>query len=153
MDEEFAESSEQWENVDASEASDTDDEDMALEAAEAGAGDVTESGNGEGGSEAAADGEHDPGFAEFVVKYPRVDPREIPGQVWEAVRGGKTLSEAWAKWVSDGELAQLRAENRRLARELENERRTSENRRKSAGSRRGPRGATQDEIDRIWEEE
>jgi len=153
MDEEFVESGEQWEDVDASEAVDTQDEDLALEAVEAGAGAEAESGNVEGGSEAAADGEHDPGFAEFVVKYPRVDPREIPGQVWDAVRGGKTLSEAWDKWVSDGELAQLRAENRRLARELENERRASENKRRSAGSRRGPRGATQDEIDRIWEEE
>jgi len=148
MDDEIVESGEQWEDVDASEAVDTQDEELALEAAEAGTGAEAESGSAE-----AAAGEHDPGFAEFVIKYPRVDPREIPGQVWDAVRGGKTLSEAWGKWVSDGELAQLRAENRRLARELENERRAGENRRKSAGSRMGPRGATQDEIDRIWEEE
>lgn len=153
MDEEIFESGEQWEDVDAPEVADTEDEDLALETAESDAGADTESGDGDGGSSEAAGGEHDPGFAEFVVKYPRVDPREIPAQVWDAVRGGKTLSEAWDKWVSDGELAQLRAENRRLARDLENERRASENKRKSAGSRRGPRGATQDEIDRIWEEE
>jgi len=153
MDEEFVESGEQWEDVDASEAVDTQDEDLALEAAEVSDGAESESGDGDGGPAEAAVGEHDPGFAEFVVKYPRVDPREIPRQVWDAVRGGKTLSEAWGKWVSDGELAQLRAENRRLAKELENERRAAENRRRSAGSRMGPRGAAQDEIDRIWEEE
>lgn len=150
MDDEVVESSEQWENTEAPGAAGTEDEELALEAV---AGTGAESGDGDAGPSDAAAGEHNPGFTEFVVRYPRVDPREIPGQVWDAVRGGKTLSEAWDKWVSDGEMAQLRAENRRLARELENERREAENKRKSAGSRRGPRGAARDEIDRIWDEE
>jgi len=93
------------------------------------------------------------GFNEFVEKFPGVKAEEIPVEVWRAVDGGKTLTQAYTEWKSAGELEALRAENERLTKELESEKKAAENRARSTGSRQGVSPAVDDEIDRIWNEE
>jgi len=93
------------------------------------------------------------GFDEFVVKFPDVKADEIPVEVWNAVDGGKTLTQAYTEWKSTNELEALRAENERLTQQLEAEKKAAENRQRSTGSRQGMSPAVDDEIDRIWNED
>ena len=51
---------------------------------------------------------------DFVRQYPGLDPRSIPNSVWEAVRGGETLMNAYGRH----ELQQLRSDNRRMREQL-----------------------------------
>jgi hypothetical protein len=37
----------------------------------------------------------------FLEDYPEVKPSEIPAEVWEAVRAGRSLSEAYMKWENN----------------------------------------------------
>lgn len=50
----------------------------------------------------------------FVQAYPDLDPGEIPDTVWEAVRGGRSLMNAYGRH----EVRQLRDENRQMKEEL-----------------------------------
>lgn len=93
------------------------------------------------------------GFNEFVEKFPGVKAEEIPVEVWQAVDGGKTLTQAYTEWKSTSELEALRAENERLVKELEAEKKAAENRARSTGSRQGVSPAVDDEIDRYWNED
>lgn len=65
--------------------------------------------------EAAADGPGEDGaleaqFVAFVRRFPDVRGEDIPREVWEAVRRGETLTEAYLA----SETARLRAENEAL---------------------------------------
>lgn len=68
----------------------------------------------------------------FVQKYPKMDYNTIPEAVWDAVRGGETLVDAYGRY----EMEQLRAENQRLQQQLAAQRQNEENRQKSLGSMR-----------------
>lgn len=57
----------------------------------------------------------------FVRQHPEVDPQEIPPQVWEAVRQGETLGEAYAGY----EAGQLRAQLAALKKDRENRSRST----------------------------
>ena len=59
----------------------------------------------------------------FYQSYPGVDPKSIPPEVWGAVRGGDTLTNAYTRW-----------ENKRLQAELAAERQNKANRDKTPGS-------------------
>ena len=78
----------------------------------------------------------------FYRAYPKVDPKGIPQEVWAAVRGGDTLTNAYTMY-----------ENRRLQTALEAERQNRENRAKSPGSMGG---ASADDnaslIAKYWDE-
>ena len=70
----------------------------------------------------------------FILQYPNVDPKTIPQTVWQEVRNGDLLVNAYARY----ELAQLRAEVQRL-RQAEQQKQTAqkqneENKQKSLGS-------------------
>lgn len=56
----------------------------------------------------------------FYQSYPGVDPKSIPPEVWGAVRGGDTLTNAYTRW-----------ENKRLQAELAAERQNKANRDKT----------------------
>lgn len=78
----------------------------------------------------------------FYRTYPGVDPKTIPQEVWDAVRNGGTLTNAYTMY-----------ENRRLAAELAAERQNRANQARSPGSLGGSSGPELDEIDRLWAEE
>ena len=77
----------------------------------------------------------------FCRVYPGVDPKTIPQEVWEDVKGGSTLTQAYTLH-----------ENKRLAAELAAERKNKANQASTPGSLGGNSGAEMDEIDRIWAE-
>ena len=66
----------------------------------------------------------------FVQEYPGVDVKTIPQSVWDAVRGGGSLMEAYGKH----ERTRLREENSRLQQEMERMNRAAEDREKFLGS-------------------
>ena len=76
----------------------------------------------------------------FVKSFPeaasrlRRDRGAIPEEVWEEVRRGASLTDAYAAHLSRREAAEKDAELARLRSELERERRERENARRSAGS-------------------
>ncbi len=76
----------------------------------------------------------------FVKAFPeaaarlRTDREAIPAEVWDEVRRGVSLSDAYAAHLSRREAAEKDAELSRLRAELERERRERENARRSAGS-------------------
>ena len=76
----------------------------------------------------------------FVKSFPeaasrlRRDRGAIPEEVWEEVRRGVSLTDAYAAHLTRREAAERDAELSRLRSELERERRERENARRSAGS-------------------
>lgn len=76
----------------------------------------------------------------FVKSFPeaaarlRTDREAIPAEVWDEVRRGVSLTDAYASHLSRREAAERDAELSRLRSELERERRERENARRSAGS-------------------
>lgn len=66
----------------------------------------------------------------FQKKYKDVDPKTIPQEVWEAVRGGELLTDAYGDYQRRELERQLREANEKLAIRAKNE----SNRQKSLGS-------------------
>lgn len=81
-------------------------------------------------------------IAQFCRTYPGVDPKAIPQEVWEAVKSGDTLTNAYTMH-----------ENKRLAAELAAERQNKANKANTPGSLGGNSAAEMDEIDRLWGED
>ena len=69
-------------------------------------------------------------IARFQKKYKDVDPKTIPKEVWEAVRGGELLTDAYGDYQRRELERQLREANEKLAIRAKNE----SNRQKSLGS-------------------
>ena len=69
-------------------------------------------------------------IARFQKKYKDVDPKNIPQEVWEAVRGGELLTDAYGDYQRRELERQLREANEKLAIRAKNE----SNRQKSLGS-------------------
>lgn len=69
-------------------------------------------------------------IARFQKKYKDVDPKAIPQEVWEAVRGGELLTDAYGDYQCRELERQLREANEKLAIRAKNE----SNRQKSLGS-------------------
>ena len=69
-------------------------------------------------------------IARFQKKYKDVDPKSIPQEVWEAVRGGELLTDAYGDYQRRDLERQLREANEKLAIRAKNE----SNRQKSLGS-------------------
>lgn len=69
-------------------------------------------------------------IARFQKKYKDVDPKTIPQEVWEAVRGGELLTDAYGDYQRRELERQLREANAKLAIRAKNE----SNRQKSLGS-------------------
>lgn len=69
-------------------------------------------------------------IARFQKKYKDVDPKTIPQEVWEAVRGGELLTDAYGDYQRRELERQLRDANEKLAIRAKNE----SNRQKSLGS-------------------
>ena len=69
-------------------------------------------------------------IARFQKKYKDVDPKTIPQEVWEAVRGGELLTDAYGDYQRRELERQLREANGKLAIRAKNE----SNRQKSLGS-------------------
>ena len=76
----------------------------------------------------------------FVKAFPeaadrlRRDKNAIPAEVWDEVRGGASLTDAYAAHLSRREAAAKDSELNKLRSELDRERRERENARRSAGS-------------------
>lgn len=78
----------------------------------------------------------------FYKAYPKVDPKSIPQEVWDAVRGGESLTNAYT-----------RHENQRLQAELSAMKQNEKNRASAPGSMSGNDLDTQaDLISRYWDE-
>ena len=69
-------------------------------------------------------------IARFQKKYKDVDPKTIPQEVWEAVRGGELLTDAYGDYQRRELERRLREANEKLAIRAKNE----SNRQKSLGS-------------------
>lgn len=69
-------------------------------------------------------------ISRFQKKYKDVDPKTIPQEVWEAVRGGELLTDAYGDYQRRELERQLREANEKLAIRAKNE----SNRQKSLGS-------------------
>lgn len=69
---------------------------------------------------------------EFVQKYPNMDYKTIPAEVWQDVRKGETLVNAYGKY----EMQQLRAENQRLQQQIAAKEQNEKNKENSLGSMR-----------------
>ncbi len=67
---------------------------------------------------------------EFVSRYQSVDPKTIPQSVWDAVRKGDTLVNAYSRY----EVQQLREENQRLQQQLATKEQNANNRSNVVGS-------------------
>lgn len=78
----------------------------------------------------------------FYKAYPKVDPKSIPQEVWDAVKGGDTLTNAYT-----------RHENQRLQAEISALKQNTKNKAQSPGSLGGNVDKELDEIDRIWAED
>ncbi len=90
-------------------------------------------------------------FAAFCRAYPSVDPKSIPREVWDSVRGGQSLLAAYA--VYDAKTA--RAEAQRAREELAAEKQNAANREKAAppASTAGAASSANDAFEEGWEEE
>ncbi len=89
-------------------------------------------------------------LAAFIRAYPNVNAADIPPEVWEAVRNGECLLDAYRRF----EFQQLRRDNRLLRERLEREAWSRRNRERSAGSQRSA-GSTRplSEWEQAWYDE
>jgi hypothetical protein len=67
---------------------------------------------------------------EFVQRYPGLDYKTIPASVWQDVRKGETLVNAYGKY----EMQQMREENQRLQQQLNAKAQNDKNKENSLGS-------------------
>lgn len=67
---------------------------------------------------------------EFVRRYPNMDPKTIPASVWQEVRKGDTLVNAYGRYETE----QLRAENQRLQQQITAKQQNEKNKQNSLGS-------------------
>jgi hypothetical protein len=67
---------------------------------------------------------------EFVQRYPGLDYKTIPASVWQDVRKGETLVNAYGKY----EMQQMREENQRLQQQLAAKAQNDKNKENSLGS-------------------
>lgn len=81
-------------------------------------------------------------FTDFMRAYPKVKADEIPREVWESVRGGRNLTEAYTMY-----------ENRRLQTELAAERQNRKNQETSPGSLGGSNVDNQASMISQWWDE
>ena len=80
---------------------------------------------------AEAEQKRQEGFVAFAKAHPDVDVKSIPQPVWDAVRGGQTLLEAY----SSHEQQIIKAENAELKRKLEAFEQNAKNKERSTGSK------------------
>lgn len=66
----------------------------------------------------------------FEARYPNVNPQTIPQSVWDEVRKGEMLVNAYGRYETE----QLRAENRRLQQQLAVQAQNEKNKQNSLGS-------------------
>lgn len=72
----------------------------------------------------------EPDFLGFVQQYPDLDPSEIPQSVWDAVKQGQPLLDAYR----GHEMEQLRQDNLRMKQQLEDMEQQVQLRARSLGS-------------------
>ena len=65
-----------------------------------------------------------------MEKHPNLNPKSIPQSVWEEVRQGSTLVNAYDRYETE----QLRAENQRLQQQLAVQAQNAKNKQNSLGS-------------------
>lgn len=82
---------------------------------------------------------------EFVQKYPNMDYKTIPASVWQDVRKGDTLVNAYGRY----EMQQLKAENQRLQQQIDAKAQNEKNKNNSLGSMQS--GAATPKIDPFLE--
>lgn len=82
---------------------------------------------------------------EFVQKYPNMDYKTIPASVWQDVRKGDTLVNAYGRY----EMQQLKAENQRLQQQIDAKAQNDKNKNNSLGSMQS--GAATPKIDPFLE--
>lgn len=70
----------------------------------------------------------------FIEKFPDVDAKTIPPEVWEKVNSGRSLADAYGDYVSEQSKRELAEENARLKAELEAAKKNADNKAKSTGS-------------------
>lgn len=66
----------------------------------------------------------------FIQKHPNLDPKTIPQSVWDAVRSGETLVNAYDSYV----MQQMQAENKQLKEQITALQQNNNNRQNSLGS-------------------
>lgn len=77
---------------------------------------------------------------EFIRRYPSLDPKTIPQSVWEEVRNGGTLVNAYGRYETE----QLKAENQRLQQQLATQKQNEKNKENSLGSMKSGQGQKPD---------
>ncbi len=86
-------------------------------------------------------------FAAFIRAYPQVKATDIPREVWEAVRGGESLTSAYGRF----ETRALREENKGLRERLAALEQSERNRERSAGSQRSAGRTTESQAwENVW---
>lgn len=87
-------------------------------------------------------------FAAFVKEYPNINPKDIPENVWKAVRSGESLVSAYGRH----EARQLKEENKKLAQQIEALKKNNNNKEKAAGSQRtaGSKDNRPDPFEEGW---
>lgn len=85
----------------------------------------------------------------FLKAYPQVKPSEIPKEVWDRVKGGETLVNAYTMHENE----KFRAEMEGYRAEIAALKQNQSNAQRSPGSLGGSSGAELDEIDRLWNDE
>lgn len=90
----------------------------------------------------------DADIAEFMKAYPELasDPKNVPEEVWAAVRNGESLVSAYRAY----EVKTLRAELEKQKAAAAEEKRKQENKSRSTGSQKTKGTKTVDPFDAIW---
>ena len=85
-------------------------------------------------------------FLDFMKEYPDVKASDIPTEVWQEVKGGARLTDAYARYEAKKlreQVKNLEAEKAALAQNAKNEERTT-------GSKKSTGKNETDEFDRLW---
>ncbi len=94
-----------------------------------------------------ADADRSREILRFTQTYPEVRASDVPDEVWNRVRDGEKLTEAYTRYEADI----LRQENARLRAENDIRQRERVNRERSAGSMSGSGGPVRDAFDEGWD--
>ena len=78
----------------------------------------------------------------FIQAFPDVKAKDIPGQVWEQVKKGESLSAAWVAY-----------QNQQLKAEVEALKQNSKNKQSAIGGLESRERETEDQITRWWNED